>query len=243
MSDELNPHDEQARLERIAGSYAGPTTSITERQANRHAAREAVGHVKGPDVLVLGAATGAWAEPLLERFDRFDTVDAVDQLIEQIERHYQGRVRGFVSLFEHFEPPSPYDTVVLGHVLEHVHDPVDLLGRCRGWLKPGGRLVILVPNAGSLHRQIGVALGHLETVTDMSPGDEQLGHRRVYTWAALRDHVEAAGLTGIQMSGLFLKPLSNGQMDAMTDELRRAFFELGNVAPEVACIICCVAEM
>jgi len=32
-------------------------------------------------------------------------------------------------------------------------------------------------------------------------------------------------------------------MDAMTDELRRAFFELGNVAPEVACIICCVAEM
>ena len=243
MSDPaFDPRGERARLESIAGSYQGPDSSTTERQANRHAARAAVSQVRGPNVLVLGAATGAWAEPLLERFDRFDTVDAVDHLLEQLQRHYQGRVRGFVSLFEEFEPPGDlYDTVVLGHVLEHVHDPVEVLRRCRGWLEPGGRVVILVPNANSLHRLVGVALGHLQAVTDMSPGDEQLGHRRVYTWSALQAHVEAAGLSDIQLSGLFLKPLSNGQMDAFTDELRRAFFELGTAAPEVACIICCVA--
>lgn len=239
----LEPGTEQARLERIAGSYSGPDGSITEQQANRHASREAVGLVRGPRVLVLGAATGAWADPLLERFDRFDTVDAVDHLIEQLQRHYRGRVRGFVSLFEQFEPPRAYDTVVLGHVLEHVHDPVAVLRRCRGWLEPGGRLVILVPNALSLHRQVGVALGHLKTVIDMSPADEQLGHRRVYTQDALRAHVEAAGFDDVQLGGLFLKPLSNGQMDEFSDELRQAFFGLGSAAPEVACIISCVAEV
>ena len=243
MSRELNPEQEQARLERIASSYQGPDSSITERQANRHAARQAVKLVRGPNVLVLGAATGAWAEPLLERFERFHTVDAVDHLIEQLQRRYQGRVRGFVSLFEQFEPPGDgYDTVVLGHVLEHVHDPAGLLVRCRGWLRPGGRLVILVPNASSLHRQVGVALGHLGAVTDMSPGDELLGHRRVYTSDALRAEVQAAGFDRVQLDGLFLKPLSNGQMDAFSDELRRAFFSLGSAAPEVACIISCVAE-
>ena len=242
MSDRLDAGEEQRRLDGIAGAYGGPEASITERQANRHAAREAVALVRGPDVLVLGAATGAWVSPLLERFETFDTVDAVAPLIEELERQHKGRVRGFVSLFERFEPPRPYDTLVLGHVLEHVHDPVGLLRRCRGWLQPGGRAVILVPNADSLHRQVGVALGHLQAATDMTPGDELLGHRRVYTRRSLRADVEAAGFGHVELGGLLLKPLSNGQMDAFDDELRQAFFALGHAAPEVACIISCVGQ-
>ena len=237
----FDPDAERARLEQVAASYGGPRESVTESQANRHAARRAAAHVHGPRVLVLGAATGAWAEPLLERFGGFDTVDAVASIIQRLEQQYGEQVRGHVALFEQFEPAQPYHTVVLGHVLEHLHDPVDVLRRCRGWLVPGGRVVILVPNADSLHRLVGVQLGHLQQTTDLSPGDRQLGHRRIYTHQTLRAHVEAAGFSSAELSGLFLKPLSNGQMDAFDDDLRRAFFELGDAAPELACIICLVA--
>ncbi len=54
--------------------------------------------------------------------------------------------------------------------------------------------------------------------------------------------MEAAGFGQVELGGLFLKPLSNGQMDAFSDELRLAFFSLGRAAPEVACIISCVAR-
>jgi SAM-dependent methyltransferase len=40
-----------------------------------------------------------------------------------------------------------FDHITLSHVLEHVPDPVDLLARLFGWLKPGGTLYVEVPHA------------------------------------------------------------------------------------------------
>lgn len=45
--------------------------------------------------------------------------------------------------------PHSFDTVVLIHVIEHVHDPVAVLARLRRALKPAGRLFLALPNADS----------------------------------------------------------------------------------------------
>ena len=52
-------------------------------------------------------------------------------------------------------PPGEADLVVLWHVLEHLDVPAATLDRIRGWLKPGGRLVVAVPNISSVQAQIG----------------------------------------------------------------------------------------
>lgn len=43
-----------------------------------------------------------------------------------------------------------FDLIVLNQVLEHIPDPTKLLARLSGMLKPGGRLVLAVPNAKSV---------------------------------------------------------------------------------------------
>jgi SAM-dependent methyltransferase len=43
-----------------------------------------------------------------------------------------------------------FDCILMNHVLEHLHDPVDVLQECRRLLKPGGRLVAVTPNLLSL---------------------------------------------------------------------------------------------
>lgn len=42
--------------------------------------------------------------------------------------------------------PGSLDLVTLYHVLEHLRDPVSALTRIGGWLRPGGTLVVEVPN-------------------------------------------------------------------------------------------------
>ena len=48
------------------------------------------------------------------------------------------------------QPREPFDLIVGWMVLEHLHDPLGGLQKLRQWAKPGTRLVISVPNAGSL---------------------------------------------------------------------------------------------
>ncbi len=47
-------------------------------------------------------------------------------------------------------PEDHFDAVTLCHLIEHVHAPLALLRECYRIIKPGGRLVVITPNIGSL---------------------------------------------------------------------------------------------
>ncbi len=47
------------------------------------------------------------------------------------------------------DPTDRFDLIVGWHVLEHLHEPVACLRKLHGWLRPGGRLALSMPNAGS----------------------------------------------------------------------------------------------
>jgi SAM-dependent methyltransferase len=82
-------------------------------------------------------------------------------------------------------PDDAFDAVVMNHVIEHVHDPVSLLKECRRILRPGGRLIVVTPNAMSLgHRIFGKDWGHLDPPR----------HLHLFSRGTLRDCAEKAGL-------------------------------------------------
>jgi SAM-dependent methyltransferase len=51
--------------------------------------------------------------------------------------------------------PGSVEAITLWHVLEHVEDPEAALRRLRGWLAPGGVLLVGVPNLASLQARLG----------------------------------------------------------------------------------------
>lgn len=75
-------------------------------------------------------------------------------------------------------PPSSVRVVVLLDVLEHLADPVAVLGHIRTILEPGGGVIVTVPAYKWLY----------------GDWDRSLGHFRRYTAAELREHATAAGL-------------------------------------------------
>jgi SAM-dependent methyltransferase len=48
-------------------------------------------------------------------------------------------------------PPSSYDVVTAWAVFEHLHDPLEAFRVCNELLRPGGRLIVQVPNLRSIH--------------------------------------------------------------------------------------------
>jgi SAM-dependent methyltransferase len=140
------------------------------------------------------------------------------------------------SYFESFVAPRPVDAIEMGFVLEHVDDPEVVLRRFAGFLRPGGLLVVVVPNARSLHRLFGHAAGLLDDVYRLSPEDLELGHQRYFDLAALRRLVEDAGLRIVTTEGVFLKCLTTGQLQrlALPPEIAKSFFTVGASYPEIA---------
>src|SRR5208283_402243 len=94
------------------------------------------------------------------------------------ERHPEVEV--VHCLFEDYAPPCGYQNIILGHVMEHVENPVALLRRVRTWLAPGGRIMAAVPNSRSLHRQGATLMGLLPFEEAMNERDLHYGHRRIY---------------------------------------------------------------
>jgi 2-polyprenyl-3-methyl-5-hydroxy-6-metoxy-1,4-benzoquinol methylase len=191
---------------------------------------------KGKRCLELGCADGKGTEYLLPYFEEVVAVDGSEKLINILKERIKSRkLKAYVSLFEEFKPKFKFDTIILGHVLEHVLDPVLILRLSKKWLKKGGVILITVPNANSLHRQAGVLMGLLKKVTDLNESDIEIGHRRVYTIKTLMRDIKKAGLKIKKWGGIFLKPLSNKQIEeSWSDDLINAYYELGKKYPEIA---------
>lgn len=187
----------------------------------------------GEDCLEMGPADGEMTRFISRDFRSLDVVDASSKYVKAAEKLSQN-IAGHTALFEEFRPQKNYDTIIMAHVLEHVSDPALVLEIASKWLKPNGRIIIVVPNADSLHRRLGVKLGLLDKMNQLNDQDLKIGHRRVYDPEYLEHDIKKAKLNVINKGGVFLKLLSNAQMMSFDDDkLVDGMFELGKDFPQL----------
>lgn len=191
-------------------------------------------YLRGSSILEMGPAEGVMTQQLYGLGMRLTLVEGSALFCEDlVSRFPQATVEH--ALFEEYSPPERFDNIVLGHVLEHVQDPVDILKRAKSWLSPGGRIFGAVPNARSLHRQAAVIMGMLPAEDALNEADRHHGHRRVFTPESFRQAFIQAGLHIDIFGGYWLKPLSNAQIEATwNDQMINSFMLLGERYPDIA---------
>ena len=186
---------------------------------------------KGENALELGPASGFMTKKMVEEFNHIDLVEGSKELLEEIPNY--DNITKFHSIFEKFTTDKKYDTIVMAHVLEHLSDPVEVCTRVYDWLSDSGVFLVSVPNAKSIHRLVAKEMGLLKNEYELNSRDHELGHYRVYDMDLLQQHLKNAGFKILDSGGIFLKPLSNRQIeDNWTDEMIEGFYLAGKYFQE-----------
>jgi 2-polyprenyl-3-methyl-5-hydroxy-6-metoxy-1,4-benzoquinol methylase len=225
--------DERDRLERLAPEYDSKVDF--DRFALDAFGVMLRSRLQGANVLDLGCSTGTTAEAIVDVVASLDMVDGSEHYVE-IARSRVGRpkVRLYHALIEEYRPDRLYDHVICSHILEHVADPVAILRLIKTWLAPGGRIWGYVPNARSIHRRVGVAIGAAQSIYELSERDHMIGHRRVYDPDTFSGDIRAAGLAHGSLGGFLLKPFPSSIMEGIDERLIRGLLAVGADVPELA---------
>ena len=234
------PSDERERIRTASDWYLTGQLPF-DRELIRFRYRTLRPFIRGPRGLELGSAEGNMTRLITDDFDQLTVVDGARQLLDTMPNF--ANVTKVLSLIEDFSPSEAFDTVIIDHLLEHVADPHSILESARSWLAPSGVMLVGVPNAHSIHRLIGVKMGLLAAPTDLNDRDRAQGHRRVYTPESFERELRNARLRVVHLGGVFLKPLSNQQIqDNWDDALKEAFYQLGAEFPHHAAELFAVCE-
>ena len=91
-----------------------------------------------------------------------------------------------------------------------------------------GRLIATLPNSRSLHRRIGALMNLESTPVQANQRDQEVGNHRGYDRYEFRHLLLEGGLEIEMLRSCFLKPLSSAQMEGFSDQLLRAFLDVGD---------------
>jgi methionine biosynthesis protein MetW len=121
-----------------------------------------------------------------------------------------------------------YDLVVIADVLEHLADPAAALGRAAGWCRPGGAILVSVPNVAHWSARLALARGRWP---QEQSGTFDSSHLRWFTRASLGDLLRGAGLVDVQLDAIVPALRNHVPLGRVARRAEPAWQALGRRAP------------
>jgi SAM-dependent methyltransferase len=185
--------------------------------------------------LELGLGRGIVLRHISEAMKSVLVLDGSPELV----RRYSGLIPNVqieLTYFEDFETDRKFPNIGMGFILEHVDDPAVILNKYRHILTDGGAIYVGVPSASSLHRVLAHHAGLLSDIRVLSDTDRRFGHKRFLTHDDWMDLFSSLKLRVERAEGLYLKPLSTGQLESLKLDPRiyEALAETGRDLPQIA---------
>lgn len=134
--------------------------------------------------------------------------------------------------------PEAPSLIVISSLLHELAEPQRLLQTAAAIADAGSVVHANVPNADSLHRQLAVDMGLMDSVDAKSARNVALDQPHVFNREAFHRLFDAAGFDVFESGGYLLKPFAHAQMEAIMPVLGAdvldGLFAMGQRMPELA---------
>jgi methionine biosynthesis protein MetW len=178
-------------------------------------------------VLDVGCATGYLARALREQGCQVSGVEfdqaAAEEAAPALDKVVVGDLEQ-LDLAAEFAGDQ-FDVIVFGDVLEHLRDPLPVLRSVRELLRPGGAVVISVPNIAHADVRLSLLQGKFDY---RSLGLLDVTHVRFFTRESLRTFLKDAGFIAVDVQATTADVLTTELADdargadpALVESLRR----------------------
>jgi 2-polyprenyl-3-methyl-5-hydroxy-6-metoxy-1,4-benzoquinol methylase len=115
--------------------------------------------VAGRQVLELGVGDASLTRRLFEAGARVDGIELDASAAELARPYCRTIVVDDLDEFRSEKLSESYDLVIAADVLEHLRDPEFVLSELRDVVRPGGRLVVSLPNVANLYVRLNMVFG------------------------------------------------------------------------------------
>lgn len=238
----MSQHLKRDKLNQAGAFYTSEMGIANRDLTSYYSSRFVQRFVTGNRALQMGLGDGFIAAELAPLFSDFVVIEGSDEVVNSLKADLLQNYRVESSFFETFVTAELFDVIIGNHVLEHVTEPIVVLEQSRKWLRPGGKAIFTVPNANSLHRQIGVQMGLLSKINDLNDQDIALGHQRVYTLSELEADVRTAGYIIEYTLGYNIKVVTDSEMRRWPRDVLDANFEISlTLDPQICANLAIIA--
>jgi len=167
-------------------------------------------------VLDLGLGHGITANFFSKHFVDYTILEGSQEIINKYREEFPENTANIINtFFENFDTDKHYDLIIMGFILEHVENPIQIMNKYKKFLKStmgGGSMILSVPNAEAMNRRLGYYAGFLDNITKLSDYDRELGHLRYYKIDTFKNDIEKCGLKIKNIEGIYLKPFTTKQI-------------------------------
>jgi ubiquinone/menaquinone biosynthesis C-methylase UbiE len=192
----------------------------------------------GEKVIELGCGRGDATEKLAQRCQKLIVVEAAKANITIVSNRLKehSNVEFCHCLWQDFDyAAADISDIVFFMGLEYLDhkNALVVLRKMRSFLRPQGRLHVVVPNARSLHRRIAYCMNLIKDVHELSERDTKLlRHVRVYDKELLFNELKECGFDILHWEGIFLKPFPNDIMTSIDKSIIYGLYEIGRELPD-----------
>ncbi len=148
------------------------------------------------EVLEIGTATGFLSSEMAQLGCRVTGIEQDAEMAEIARKHCSQMILGDIEKLNLTEL-GRYDAIVFGDVLEHLTHPQNILQKVTALLKPGGKILISLPNVANIWVRLNLLFGRFNYAR---VGILDESHLRFFTLRTMKQLASDSGLDVISIN-------------------------------------------